>query len=112
MVKGQNKGLMGAVTFEVKAQAQLTEEERQLIQHYKLENEVLLSKKMVNIWGQLTDQDVKVSVRQLAMGESYKCKDLNEVISYSESLKSACQTLKAYLDVARSFGGQEAFDIE
>jgi hypothetical protein len=112
MTKGQNKGMMGAVTFEVKAQAQLTEEERQLIQHYKMENEVLLSKKLVNIWGQPTDHDVKVSVRQLVTGEGYKCKDLGEVISYSDSLKSACSTLKAYLDVARGFGGQETFDID
>lgn len=111
MTRGQSKGMMGAVTFEVKAQVQLTEEERQLIQHYKLETEVLFSKKMVNIWGQPTDNDVKVTVRQLVNGEGYKCKDLSEVIGYSDSLKSACGTLKAYLDVARGFGGQETFDM-
>jgi len=111
MTRGQNKGMMGAVTFEVKAQAQLTEEERNLIQHYKLDNEVLFSKKMVNIWGQPTDHEIKVTVRQLVVGEGYKCKDLNEVISYSDSLKNACATLKSYLDVARGFGGQEVFDI-
>lgn len=111
ITRGQNKGMMGAVTFEVKAQVQLTEEERQVAQHYKLENEVLLSKKMINIWGQPTDQEIKVTVRQLLSGESYKCKDLSEVIGYSESLKTACTTFKSYLDVARGFGGQEIFDV-
>ena len=112
IARGQSKGMMGAVTFEVKAQVQLTEEERQLTQNYKMENEVLLSKKMINIWGQPTDHEIKVTVRQLLTGEGYKCKDLNEVMGYSESLKSACTTFKAYLDVARGFGGQEVFDIE
>ena len=104
--------MIGGVSFEVRAQVQLTDEERQLIQHYKMENEVLFSKKMINIWGQPTDLDVKVSVRQLVNGEGYKCKDLGEVISYSDSLKTACSTLKSYLDVARSFGGQEVVMIE
>lgn len=111
LTKNQSKGMMGGISFEVKAQVQLTDDERKLIQNYKMENEVLLSKKMVNLWGQPTDQEVKVSVRQLLNGESYKCKDLTEVVGYSESLKSACEALKTYLEVARGFGGQEVIDI-
>lgn len=111
ITKNQSKGMMGGVSFEVRAQAQLTDEESKLVQYYKLDNEVLLSKKMINIWGQPTDHDVKVTVRQLLNGETFKCKDLNEVIAYTESLKSACGTLKSYLDVARGFGGQEVCDF-
>lgn len=110
--KNQSKGMMGAVSFEVRAQAQLSEEERKLVQHYKLENEVLFSRKMVNLWGQSTDADVRVTVRQLLNGDTYKCKDLGEVIGYTDSLKDACQTLKAYLEVAREFGGQEVYEID
>lgn len=111
ITKNQNKGLMGGVSFEIKAQVQLDEEERKLIQHYKLENDTLLSKKLVNFWGQLTDIEIRVLVKHLITGETYKCKDLGEVISYTESLKDACAKLKGYIEVARGFGGQEVFDI-
>ena len=111
ITKNQNKGLMGGVSFEIKAQVQLEDEERKLIQHYKLENETLLSKKLVNFWGQPTDIEIKVLVKHLVAGETYKCKDLGEVISYTESLKNACGTLKGYMEVARGFGGQDVFDI-
>ena len=110
--KGQSKGLLGSVKFEVKAQVQLTEEEQELIQHHKLQNEILLSKKLINIWGQPTDEDVSVTVSDLLNGETYKCKDLGEVITYSDNLVDACETLKSYLAVARDFDGQTVIEFE
>ena len=111
MTKNQSKGVMGGVSFEVSAQVQLSDDERKLIQHYKLDNEILFQKKMVNIWGQPTDHLIDVRVKSLLGGQAYKCKSLDEVISYSESLKSACETLKSYLEIAKSFGGQEVFEF-
>lgn len=105
--KGQQKGLMGGTSFEVRAQVTLSAPEQELVQHYKLQNEVLFSKTMVSIWGTPTDQKVEVRVGELLNGTSYKCKDLGEVINYTESLKSACESLVSYLDVAKSFGGEE-----
>ena len=37
LTKGQSKGLLGSVKFEVKAQVQLTDEEQELIRHYNLQ---------------------------------------------------------------------------
>ncbi|NER00355.1 MAG: hypothetical protein F6K30_27275 [Cyanothece sp. SIO2G6] len=110
LTKKQAKGMMGNVTFEVKALAQLNQEEASLIDHYKLRDTVLFSKKMVFL-GQVTDQEIQVRVQDLLSGEAYKCKDLSEVIAYSDSVKSACETLKDYLEVARSFGGEEVVEI-
>lgn len=50
-------------------------------------------------------------MRDLLDGETYKCKDLGEVIAYSNSLADACETLKAYLEVASSFGGEEVIEF-
>ena len=111
LTKSQSKGLLRGVRFEVKVEVELTDDEKDLIRHYKLEYEVLLSKKLVNIWGQPTDDDVNVTVSNLLNGEVYKCKDLGEVIAYSNNLVNACETLKSYLIVAGSFGGQEVIDI-
>ena len=110
LTKSQSTGLLGRVKFEVKAEVELTDDERQLIQHYNLENEILLSKKLV-IWGQLMNEDVNITVSNLLNGEVYKCKDLSEVIAYSDNLVNACKTLKSHLTVARDFGGQVVIDI-
>ena len=112
LTKSQSKGLLGSVKFEVKAQVQLTDEEQELIRHYNLQGEILVSKKLINIWGQPTGEDVSVTVSNLLNGEVYKCKDLGEVIAYSDNLVNACETLRAYLEVARDFGGQVVIEID
>jgi hypothetical protein len=109
--KDQSKGLMGGVSFEVAALVKLTPEERHLVQHYKMENHVLFSKKMVTLWGTPTDQEIQVRVNDLAAGTVYKCKDLNEVINLAESVKRACESLSAYLEVASTFGGEEVYEF-
>lgn len=111
LTKDQSKGMMGKVSFEVKAEIELSDEEANLIKHYKLENEILFQKKIVTIWGQPTDDFIDVRVKDLLSGEVYKCKSLNEVISYSDSLKSACVNLKSYLEIAKSFGGKEVVEF-
>ncbi|MEO0165902.1 MAG: hypothetical protein ABIL39_07180 [candidate division WOR-3 bacterium] len=110
LTKNQSKGLLGGVKFEVRAQVELSEEEKKLIHNYKLENDILFQKKMVSIWGHPTDYMLDVKVKDFLSGQTYKCKDLSEVISFAESLKEAGKTLKAYLEVAKSFGGQEVIE--
>jgi hypothetical protein len=111
LTKGQSKGLMGGVSFEVRAQVQLSEEERRLIQYYKLENDILFSKHLT-LFGKPMEQMVHIRVKNLLNGDSFKCKDLSELIAYSDSLKSACAKLKTYIEVASTFGGQEVIDFD
>jgi hypothetical protein len=112
IVRNQAKGMMGmgSVTFEVRGQAQLTTEEAELVRHYKLENEVIASKPL-RILGQETGSVVEVRVKNLINGDTFKAKDLGEVIAHTENLESACKNLKAYLEVARNFGGQQVIEI-
>lgn len=112
VMMSQSKGLMGGVSFEVKGKIDLTPDEQELIRHYKMENEILTKKKMKNIWGQLTDIEVNVVVGGLLRGDTFKCKNLGEVIAYRDSLIDGCRNLKAYLDVAKSFGGEVVIDID
>ena len=110
LTKGQGKGLLGGVKFEVEAQVQLSDEENELIQHYNLQSEVLLSRELT-ILGRPTGREVTVTVSDLVTGEVYKCQDLSEVIAFSDNLVEACKTLKSYLEAARSFDGQEVIEI-
>ena len=45
LTKNQGKGLLGGVKFEVTAKVELTDEESELVRHYNLGGEMLLSKK-------------------------------------------------------------------
>ena len=77
LTKAQSKGLLGGVKFEVKAKVELTDEESKLVRHYNLNGEMLLSKKFVDIFGHAHDDEMKVTVDDLILGETYKCKALN-----------------------------------
>ncbi len=92
--KFQTKGLIGKPSFEVRPEIELSEEERELIRHYKLQHQILLSRKLTNIFGKVSNNEVSVTVDQLLGGDVYKCKDLDEVISYTDSLVEAysCDT--------------------
>lgn len=112
VVSSQSKGLMGGVSFEVKGRVHLTPEEQELVKHYKLEGQPVLQKKIKNLLGQLTNEEVSVSVRNLLAGDSFKCKSLDEVLTYRQGLITACRNLKTYLEVARSFDEETTIDID
>jgi hypothetical protein len=111
ITRSQSKGLIGGVSFEVRAQVRLDPAETELVRHYKLEQEVLLQRALVDLWGRPTDTTVDIRVKQLLNGDAFKCKNLGEVMSYTESVKNAAATLKRYIETAQSFGGEESFDI-
>ena len=115
LTKNQSKGVLGIgigdVRFEVKAEVELTADESELVRHYKLENEVLVSRPLTILGKPVGDREVVVTVGNLLNGDSHKCKDLAEVIAYSEQLEEGCKVLKTYLEVASSFGGEEILDI-
>lgn len=110
LVRNQSKGLTGNVSFEVRGQVQFTSEESDLVRHYKLENQVL-SVKPLRVFGKDTGQVVEVKVKTLTNGDTFKAKDLGEVVGYTENLIEACQNMKTYLEIAKTFGGQEVVNI-
>lgn len=110
--RGQSKGMMGmgGISFEVRAQVQLTGEETELVRHYKLDNEVLANKP-IRILGAETGRVMQITVASLVMGTTHKAPSLGEVEGYVQTLEEACRTLKSYLNVARTFGGEQTIDI-
>lgn len=109
--RDQNKKMMGGVSFQVRAEVSLTPKEEQVVNENKLHDQVLFSKQLTNIWGTPIDEELNVTVGNLLNGETYKCNDVATVIAYSESLKDACETLKGYIDAAKTFGGEETYEF-
>lgn len=105
--RDQSKALLGGVNFELQAQVQLNQEESELIKKYKVHKEVLLSKEVSLLGNKFT---VDIRIGSLVDGQSFKCKDIAQILETEENVKEACKALKNYILVMKSFGGQETFE--
>lgn len=110
LIRRQAKGMMGGVSFEIVGKITLSQEEANLVKHYKLANEELVRKPFI-VFGVETGRVLSVSVKNLLNGDSFKAKDLSEVVAHTDSLLTACEALKTYLEVARKFGGEEILEF-
>lgn len=116
-------GFRGTPVFSIRAQAEISSEEQKLVSHYGL------AKEMVYVSEQAQQHAVSASrssggvmraighsiaarmslaitVGDLVSGKSVEAKSLEEVIGIEEAIRSACENLKGYLEVAKSFDGR------
>jgi hypothetical protein len=57
--------------------------------------------------GMMMALSLRVTINSLMSGVHIECKDLDELMGAEEAIIEACRTLRAYLDVARTFDGRE-----
>lgn len=50
---------------------------------------------------------LRVTVRSLMDGEHVECKDLDELLGAEEAIREACKNIRAYMDTAVTFDGRE-----
>ena len=113
--------LRNTITFSVTVRAELSDQERQSIEKYKLGESILYTR------GELVDKgsgllglasrvafhamNISVSVNDLAHGKRVECKDIVEMLGVEEQLKQAAATFKMVLDAASHFGGDEVIEL-
>ncbi|MEZ5972584.1 MAG: hypothetical protein R3C31_12300 [Hyphomonadaceae bacterium] len=121
--RNQRSGMLGGkVVFTLDVMADLTAEERALVERYKLWGEVVYSSEAANdnaarmhggsvkaLGAVLVDKVLKrfFTVKHLVSGEHIECKDLAELLGAEEQVRIACANLKKYLEVAQTFDGRE-----
>ena len=107
--KNQASKLFGGVKFELQAKVTLTAEESDLINKYKVQDEVLVEKQ---IKIPFTDRAlvIKMTIGSLVSGQTFKCNDIAEIIGYVETIKGSCDEFRSRLEVMKSFGGEEVID--
>lgn len=115
--------------FALDARIELTNEERQLIQKYHLNKEVLYSSDAAQqhaaatidafnetgirgfakaaLSGARLAFSLKCTVESLLKGQHIECKDVGELITAEGAIMGAAHTLKGYLEAAVSFDGRE-----
>jgi hypothetical protein len=103
----QGRGLTG-VNFEVEVKLLLTEEERDLVNRFKLASEVVEISHKRSAW---TGKFKDVKIKDIVNGNNFKAKDMGEVIDWTQSIMNAAEGLATYIEVARKFGGEEVLQI-
>ena len=107
--RDQAKGLLGGAKFELFAKAELTSDEDNLINKYKAHKEVLLQKEIkVPFTKKVFLLDINIG--SLTAGQSFKCKDIADIIEYEKNVKEACEAFKIYIEVMNGFGGEEIIE--
>lgn len=118
-----------SVVFILDARSELTSEEAAAVKKYRLGPQVIYnseaaSRHLDSAQGAMNSgsaggflsgmasiamarMKLNVTIDSLQKGHHIECKDLDELLGAEEALRSACETLKQYLDVARSFDGSE-----
>lgn len=102
---GGHKGVM----FKLTAKAAITNEERALIERYKVSSYVLVSYNLKNAKGDQVEQFV--TVQALIDGLSVDTDSVQTLLELEKKCKESCQNLKDLLSVMSTFGGQEVFEI-
>lgn len=108
IMRDQSKALLGGVNFELKAQVELTSEEAELIRKYQAHKEVLLFRE-VNLLGNKFVINIKIG--DLVNGQTFKCKDIAQILETEQNVKEACKAMKNYIMVMKSFGGQDIYEF-
>jgi hypothetical protein len=120
--RDQRSTLMGKAVFVLEVRAELSDEERRNISRYKFGKSLLYSR------GEITDPgsgllglasrlafhaaNISVTVDDLANGKRIECKDILEMLAVQEQLKEAAANLKAILEAASHFGGEEVIELQ
>jgi hypothetical protein len=107
--RDQSKKMLGGISFELSAHVELNGDEAELVKKYKADKEMLMQKE---IKIPLTGRSIvlNITIGSLMSGQSFKCKDIAEILEYENNVKESCEAFKNYLEVMRHFGGKEVLE--
>ena len=110
IARNQSKKMLGGASFELSARTELTSDEASLVKKYKADKMVLLQK---DIKIPLTGRSIvlNITIGSLIAGQSFKCNDIAEILEYEKNVKDSCESFKNYIEVMRSFGGEEVIEF-
>lgn len=119
--RNQKSGMMGKTSFTLDVRAELSGDEQSHIAKYKLGKTVLYERASLTDRGSgllgvasrlaFKMMNLSISVDDLSDGKQVECKDIVEMLAVEDQIREACQTFKAVLTAAASFGGEEVFEI-
>ena len=120
----QKKGVVSkSVKFLLTARLDLSQAEKYAVDEYKLGDMVIYnseqSQKHLDGMDRSTSavgtlarmamakMSLNLTINNLTAGKTVECSTLDEVIAAEESIKEACENVKAYIEIAQTFDGRE-----
>lgn len=106
------KGLLGGhkgVNFTLVAKVQVSDEEKELIERYKVGDEILAAYRLPGTPD--PNFEFTITVRELLSGHTVNMRNISSMIRLEEEIKDACSNLKSWLAVMKTFGGYESIEI-
>lgn len=109
------------VVFCLNVRTDLTEEEKHAVREYGLGKEVIYNSEQakkhlentqtggaLKAWTSLAMAalSLKITIDSLMQGQTVECKSLDEVIGAEEAIRTACENMKQYIEVASQFNGE------
>lgn len=110
LARAQEQGKRN-VNFVLTATALLTPEETELVNRYRLADEICAQGTITVGLISKRQEPILVRVRDLVNGWTQRFDDLGSMLNFEERIRQSCQQVMIYLDAARKFGGQEVIDI-
>lgn len=97
------------IIFELRAKTELTDEELALVRKYKADKEMLLRKEVkIPLLGKSIS--FELTIGSLMRGATFRGEDIATILAYEENVKESCEAFKTYLEVMKSFGGEEVVE--
>lgn len=123
--RSQKSSLMGKAVFVLEVRADISAEEKNHINKYKLADTLLYERSDTRAKGSgvlgftasvaanlvLAAMNISITVADLANGRKIECKDIIEMLAVEEQIKEAAATFKQVLDAAAQFGGEEIIEL-
>jgi len=107
------KGLFGGrkgVNFSLSGRCEISGEERNLIEKYKLGEYVLATFQKPQ--GKGSDPiNLNITVNGMISGTTVETGDIKTLLELEESMKAGCTNLKQLLEVMTTFGGEQVINI-
>jgi hypothetical protein len=117
----QRKSLMGKVVFSLSVRADISNDEKDAIQKYKLGDTVLYERDtmvdrgtgLLGLASRVAHHalNISVNVNDLTNGKAVECKDIVEMLAVEEQIREAAKTFNDVLRAAKYFGGDEVIDL-
>ncbi len=106
--RNQAKAMLGGMTFELTAKVEFTQEEAELMDKYNVHKEVVFWQE-VSVFGKGVNK--RLTITDLIKGFTFSGKGITEILEAEKNLREACQTMKNYLKIMKSFGGEEVYEF-
>jgi hypothetical protein len=115
-MRNQKQGLTGKAIFSTTVKAEVTEEEKQNIEKYRLGKTILFTNmedRGTGLLGAISRKMMAtdLTVNDLVKGKTIEYKDILEMIYFEKQIVEASEFFKEIVETMASFGGETIIDI-